>query len=125
MTVDGWLKTGDVGVLDELGYLKITDRMKDMYVVGGFNCYPAEIERLMLEHPQVDQVAVIGIADERMGEVGKAFVVPKSRANFDTDAFLSWCKQKMANYKVPREVKLVEALPRNAMGKVQKFLLRG
>ena len=125
MTVDGWLKTGDVGVLDELGYLKITDRMKDMYVVGGFNCYPAEIERLMLEHPQVDQVAVIGIADERMGEVGKAFVVPKSRAKFDTDAFLSWCKQKMANYKVPKEVKLVEALPRNAMGKVQKFLLRG
>jgi acyl-CoA synthetase (AMP-forming)/AMP-acid ligase II len=125
MTVDGWLKTGDVGVLDDLGYLKITDRMKDMYVVGGFNCYPAEIERLMLEHPEVDQVAVIGIADQRMGEVGKAFVVPKSRTNFDSDAFLSWCKQKMANYKVPREVKLVEALPRNAMGKVQKFLLRG
>jgi len=78
----------------------------------------------MLEHPQVDQVAVIGIADERMGEVGKAFVVPKRQANFDTDAFLAWCKQKMANYKVPREVKLVDALPRNAMGKVQKFLLR-
>jgi acyl-CoA synthetase (AMP-forming)/AMP-acid ligase II len=124
MTADGWLKTGDVGVLDERGYLKITDRMKDMYVVGGFNCYPAEIERLMLEHPQVDQVAVIGVADERMGEVGKAFVVPKGQANFDTDAFLAWCKQKMANYKVPREVKLVDALPRNAMGKVQKFLLR-
>ncbi len=125
MTADGWMKTGDVGVLDERGYLKITDRMKDMFVVGGFNCYPAEIERLILEHPMVDQVAVIGIPDDRMGEVGKAFVVPKSRADFDTDAFLAWCRQKMANYKVPREVTLVEALPRNAMGKVQKFLLRG
>ena len=123
-TADGWLKTGDVGVLDELGYLKITDRMKDMYVVGGFNCYPAEIERLILEHPMVDQVAVIGVPDERMGEVGKAFVVAKSRADFDTDAFLSWCRQKMANYKVPRNVELVDVLPRNAMGKVQKFLLR-
>ena len=124
MTPDGWLKTGDVGVLDELGYLRITDRMKDMYVVGGFNCYPAEIERLILEHPMVEQVAVIGVPDERMGEIGKAFIVTKNRAEFDTEEFLSWCRRKMANYKVPREVQMVEVLPRNAMGKVQKFLLR-
>jgi acyl-CoA synthetase (AMP-forming)/AMP-acid ligase II len=124
MTADGWLKTGDVGVLDELGYLRITDRMKDMYVVGGFNCYPAEIERVILEHPVVDEAAVIGIPDERMGEVGKAFIVASNPADFDAGQFLSWCRQRMANYKVPREVKLVEALPRNAMGKVQKFLLR-
>jgi HIP---CoA ligase len=124
MTADRWLRTGDVGVLDELGYLRITDRMKDMYVVGGFNCYPAEIERLILDHPMVEQVAVIGIPDDRMGEVGKAIVVPRSRADFNTDEFLSWCRQNMANYKVPREVTLVETLPRNAMGKVQKFLLR-
>lgn len=125
ITPDGWLKTGDVGVLDDQGYLTITDRMKDMYVVGGFNCYPAEIERLIMEHPNIDQVAVIGVADERWGEVGKAIVVPKRPDEFDTDAFLAWCKQKMANYKVPRDVQVVAALPRNAMGKVQKFLLRG
>ena len=124
ITPDGWLKTGDVGVLDALGYLKITDRMKDIYVVGGFNCYPAEIERLITDYPAVDQVAVVGIPDERMGEVGRAFVVPKNRDGFDKSDFLSWCRQKMANYKVPRDVQIVDALPRNAMGKVQKFLLR-
>ena len=72
---DGWLHTGDVGVLDERGYLRITDRMKDVYIVGGFNCYPAEIERLLSEHPAIAQVAVVGVPDERLGEVGKAYVV--------------------------------------------------
>lgn len=124
ITPDGWLKTGDAGILDELGYLKITDRIKDMYVVGGFNCYPAEIERLMMQYPGIDQVAVVGVPDERWGEVGRAFVVPKVAGAFDTAAFLAWCKQTMANYKVPRDVQVVAAIPRNAMGKVQKFLLR-
>jgi acyl-CoA synthetase (AMP-forming)/AMP-acid ligase II len=124
MAEGGWLRTGDVGVLDEQGYLKITDRMKDMYVVGGFNCYPAEIERIILEYPAVEQVAVIGVPDERMGEVGKAFIVARQGAKLDTAEFVAWCRQKMANYKVPRDVTIVDALPRNAMGKVQKFLLR-
>lgn len=124
ITPDGWLRTGDVGVLDAQGYLTVTDRMKDMYVVGGFNCYPAEIERLMMEHPQVDQVAVIGVPDDRWGEVGRAFVVPKTADSFDAEEFVAWCKQKMANYKVPRDVRAVSSLPRNAMGKMQKFLLR-
>jgi acyl-CoA synthetase (AMP-forming)/AMP-acid ligase II len=122
ITPDGWLRTGDVGVIDEHGYLQITDRMKDMFIMGGFNCYPAEIERLITECPLVDQVAVIGVPDDRMGEVGKAFVVPK--AGFSAEAFLAWCRDHMANYKVPREVEVVTALPRNAMGKVQKFMLR-
>ena len=86
ITPDGWLKTGDAGILDTLGYLKITDRIKDMYVVGGFNCYPAEIERLMMEYPQIDQVAVVGVPDERWGEVGRAFVVPKSRRHLRNHA---------------------------------------
>lgn len=124
MTDDGWLKTGDVGVLDKRGYLQITDRIKDMFIVGGFNCFPAEIERVMLECPMVGQVAVIGIPDDRMGEVGKAFIVPRENVAFNTDDFLAWCRAHMANYKVPRQVAVVDALPRNAMGKIQKFVLR-
>lgn len=124
MTPDGWLRTGDIGSLDAQGYLKVTDRIKDMFIVGGFNCFPAEIERIMLECPLVAQVAVIGIPDERMGEVGKAFVVPKAPSAFAPEEFLAWCRQNMANYKVPRQVEILDVLPRNAMGKVQKFILR-
>ena len=83
---DGWLHTGDVGVLDERGYLRITDRMKDVYIVGGFNCYPAEIERLLSEHPAIAQVAVVGVPDERLGEVGKAYVVLRPGAQVSTAA---------------------------------------
>ena len=124
ITPDGWLRTADVGVLDERGCLRVTDRMKDMFIVGGFNCFPAEIERIMMDGPMVAQAAVIGIPDERMGEVGKAFVIPKSPADFSVEKFIAWCRDNMANYKVPREVEVVDALPRNAMGKLQKFLLR-
>jgi HIP---CoA ligase len=123
-TADGWLKTGDIGVIDERSNLRVTDRLKDMFIVGGFNCYPAEIERILLECPGVAQVAVVGVPDERMGEVGKAFVVPKIRADFSAEPFLAWCRQNMANYKVPRHVEVVDVIPRNAMGKIQKFLLR-
>ncbi|MGL6072366.1 FadD3 family acyl-CoA ligase [Craterilacuibacter sp.] len=124
--VDGdlWLHTGDVGVLDEAGYLAITDRLKDMFIVGGFNVYPAEIERALALHPHIAQVAVIGVPDTRMGEVGKAYIV--ARAGFEPigDEIVSWCRSRMANYKVPREVAFVSALPLNATGKVQKNLLR-
>ncbi len=121
---DGWLHTGDVGVLDERGYLRITDRMKDVFIVGGFNCYPAEIEKLLAEHPAVAQVAVIGIPDERLGEVCKAFVVPRPGAAVTPAALIAWSRENMANYKVPRTVELVTQLPVNAAGKVQKFALR-
>lgn len=121
---DGWLHTGDIGVMDERGYLRITDRMKDMFIMGGFNCYPAEIEGLLFEHPQVAQVAVIGIPDERMGEVGMAFVVAESGTQTTPKEIIAWSREHMANYKVPRRVELVEELPLNASGKVQKFVLR-
>jgi acyl-CoA synthetase (AMP-forming)/AMP-acid ligase II len=118
---DGWLDTGDIGWQNEAGYLKITDRAKDMYISGGFNCYPAEIENLLLNHPAVSDVAVIGKADERMGEVGHAFVV--RNAGVDADALTTWSRENMANYKVPREFSFIDELPRNASGKVMKFQL--
>jgi acyl-CoA synthetase (AMP-forming)/AMP-acid ligase II len=120
----GWLHTGDIGVMDARGYLRITDRIKDMFIMGGFNCYPAEIESLMFAHPEIAQVAVIGIPDARMGEVGMAFVVPKPGTTPTPDAIVAWCREHMANYKVPRRVAIVDALPLNASGKVMKFVLR-
>jgi HIP---CoA ligase len=121
---DGWLRTGDIGILDLNGNLRITDRKKDMYIVGGFNAYPAEIEGIMLGHPLVGQVAVIGVPDDRMGEVGVAFVVPRPDAIIEPEALIAWCRDHMANFKVPREVRIVEALPLNPTGKVMKFELR-
>ena len=121
---DGWLHTGDVGVMDERGYVRITDRTKDMFIVGGFNVYPAEIENAILRHPAVAQVAVIGVPDERMGEVGMAFVVARPGESVVEDELLAWCREEMANFKVPRFVSVVDALPVNAGGKVLKFELR-
>ena len=121
---EGWLHTGDIGILDQNGYIKITDRSKDMFIVGGFNAYPAEIENILCDHPAISQAAVIGIADERMGEVAKAFVVLKPNHELQEDALTGWSKENMANYKVPREIEFVEALPTNAAGKVMKYLLK-
>ncbi len=121
---DGWLHTGDIGILDANGNLKITDRLKDMYIVGGFNCYPAEVERILTAHPAIAQVAVIGVPDERQGEVGKAFVVLRPGASLDAAGLIAWARDNMANYKVPRHVEIVTALPLNASGKVLKYQLR-
>ena len=121
---DGWLHTGDIGVFDERGNLKITDRTKDMFIVGGFNAYPAEIENMILAHPAVSQVAVIGIPDARMGEVGCAFVIARPGHEIEPDALIAWCREKMANYKVPRRVEVVDAFPLNSTGKVEKNALR-
>jgi len=122
---DGWLHTGDIGVMDEEGYLKITDRIKDMFIMGGFNVYPAEVENLLFQHPDIAASAVIGVPDERMGEVGMAFVVARPGAALDAGDLIVWSRENMANYKVPRYVEIVEALPSNASGKVLKFELRG
>jgi acyl-CoA synthetase (AMP-forming)/AMP-acid ligase II len=117
---DGWLHTGDVGVLDERGYLRITDRLKDLYIVGGFNVYPAEVERLLSPHPAIAQVAVIGLPDERMGEVGCACVVLRAGASLNESGLVAWAREHMANYKVPRRVCFFDSLPVNASNKVLK-----
>jgi acyl-CoA synthetase (AMP-forming)/AMP-acid ligase II len=121
---DGWLHTGDIGVMDDRGYLRITDRKKDMFIVGGFNAYPAEIENALVGHPAVAQAAVVGAPDERLGETGVAFVVPRTGTEIDPDELTSWSRDRMANYKVPRHIEVVDALPMNASGKVLKYELR-
>jgi HIP---CoA ligase len=121
---DGWLHTGDVGVMDDRGYLRITDRTKDMFIVGGFNAYPAEIENLFLRNDKVAQVAVVGVPDERMGEVGMAFIVLRPGESATPDELVEWSRAEMANYKVPRYVEIVDELPLNATGKVLKYELR-
>lgn len=119
----GWLRTGDVGMLDARGYLRLTDRLKDMYISGGFNCYPAEIEKIMARNSDFVQVAVVGVPDERLGEVGKAFVITRPGVQLSPEDIIGWCRLHMANFKAPRYVELVAALPVNATGKVQKFRL--
>jgi acyl-CoA synthetase (AMP-forming)/AMP-acid ligase II len=121
---DGWLHTGDIGVLDERGNLRITDRTKDMFIVGGFNAYPAEIENILLRHPGIGQTAVVGVPDPRLGEVGYAYVVARPGAALDPDELHRWSREQMANYKEPRFFELVDALPLNASGKVLKYELR-
>jgi HIP---CoA ligase len=120
----GRLRTGDVGVMDARGYLRITDRMKDMFIVGGFNAYPAEIEAVLLRHEAIAQAAVVGAPDERLGEVGVAFVLPRSGKAVGADELVAWCRERMANFKVPRRVVVVDVLPMNASGKVLKGELR-
>jgi acyl-CoA synthetase (AMP-forming)/AMP-acid ligase II len=124
LTADGWLRTGDVGVMTAEGYVTITDRKKDMFIVGGFNAYPAEIERLLLGHPDIAQVAVVGVPDERMGEVGYAFVIPTHGTSPDPAEIVAWARDQMANFKAPRFVEVVDELPFNAGGKVLKYELR-
>jgi HIP---CoA ligase len=120
----GWLHTGDIGALDADGNLRITDRLKDMFVVGGFNAYPAEIEQAIARHDKVSEVAVVGVPDSRLGEVGRAFVVPRPGSTVTEVEIMAFCRERLANFKVPRSVRVVAALPRNASGKVLKFELR-
>jgi acyl-CoA synthetase (AMP-forming)/AMP-acid ligase II len=124
ITADGWLKTGDVGVMDEAGYVRITDRIKDMFIVGGFNCYPAEIENSLCSMPGVARAAVIGVPDDRLGEVALAYIVAAADAEIDEAAITAWSRDNMANYKVPRAVRFLPEFPMNASGKVLKGELR-
>ena len=121
---DGFLHTGDIGIMDSNGYLAITDRIKDMFIVGGFNAYPAEIENTLLTHPSIAQVAVVGQPDDRLGEVGHAFVVLRTEQTVSEQELIDWSRQCMANYKVPRHITFVDLLPLNASGKVLKYELR-
>jgi acyl-CoA synthetase (AMP-forming)/AMP-acid ligase II len=122
---DGWLHTGDVGVLDERGFLRITDRLKDMYVVGGFNAYPAEVEQVLRTHPALSDVSVVGAPDRRLGEVGVAFCVPgRGQPLPSHEELTAWSRERLANFKVPRRFLALPELPHNAAGKVDKPALR-
>ncbi len=120
---DGWLHTGDIAEMDTDGYLRITDRIKDMFIMGGFNCDPAEIENALFAMDGIASAAVIGVPDARMGEVGAAFVVLEEGVALDEAAIVAWAREHMANYRVPRYVRLLDVLPMNASGKVTKFVL--
>ena len=120
----GWLHTGDVGTFGDDGNLRITDRLKDMFVVGGFNAYPAEIEQVITRHARVTEAAVIGVPDERLGEVGRAYVIPRPGTTVTEEEIVAFCRERLANFKVPRSVRIVAVLPRNAGGKVLKTRLR-
>ena len=124
ITSDGWLRSGDCGTLDADGYLYITDRIKDMIISGGENVYPAEIERVLVEHPCIQDVAVIGVPDERWGEVPKAVVVAMPGATIDTAELLAYCRERLASFKCPKSVDVLAELPRNPTGKVLKKDLR-
>jgi acyl-CoA synthetase (AMP-forming)/AMP-acid ligase II len=121
---DGWLHTGDIGTLDDNGNLRITDRLKDMYICGGFNVYPAEIEQVLARLDGVADSAVIGVPDERLGEVGKAFIVLKAGISLDEKTVIAYTREHLANFKTPRSVAFIDALPRNPGGKVVKPQLR-
>jgi acyl-CoA synthetase (AMP-forming)/AMP-acid ligase II len=121
---DGWFRTGDGGYLDEEGYLFLTDRVKDMIVSGGENVYPIEVEEALSSHADVDEVAVIGLPDERWGEVVTAVVVPRSDQELDQDALIAHARERLAGYKLPRRVLVSEELPKTATGKVLKRELR-
>jgi fatty-acyl-CoA synthase len=123
--VDGWLKTGDAAKFDAEGFYYIVDRWKDMYISGGENVYPAEVENAIYELPGIAEVAVIGVPDERWGEVGEAIVVVKTGHNVTESSILDHCQGRLARYKQPKSVRFIEALPRNATGKVLKRELRG
>jgi acyl-CoA synthetase (AMP-forming)/AMP-acid ligase II len=120
----GFLHTGDLATMDERGYVRIVGRSKDMLIVGGFNVYPAEVENALLAHDAIGQVAVVGVRDERMGEVAVAYVVPAPGRELDPDAIIAWAREHLANYKVPRHVVAVAELPTNATGKIVKDALR-
>jgi acyl-CoA synthetase (AMP-forming)/AMP-acid ligase II len=124
LSADGWLRTGDLGTVDDAGYLRIVGRSKDMFIVGGFNAYPAEIENALLRHPDIRQAAVVGVPDDRLGEVGMAFVVLAPGATVSGDDLVVWSRGQMANYKAPRRVEVVDELPVGATGKVLKDELR-
>lgn len=121
---DGWLRTGDAGHMDADGYLFLADRIKDMIITGGENVYPAEVENVFFSHPQVRDVAVIGVPDPKWGEAVKAIIVPEEGANPDPAALIAWVKARIAGYKAPKSIAFREALPRNPSGKILRRILR-
>ena len=123
-TEDGWFRSGDLARRDADGDYYIVDRLKDMYISGGENVYPAEVEQALNAHPAVLEAVVIGVADARWGEVGHAFLLPRPGAAIDLVVLAGWCRERIAAYKIPRSFEVVADFPRTAAGKVQKHLLR-
>jgi fatty-acyl-CoA synthase len=121
---DGWLYTGDLARTDEEGYVYIVDREKDMYISGGENVYPAEIEKVLHTHPKIFDAGIVGVPDEKWGEVGKAFIVLKLGETMGSGEVLEFLKGKVAKYKIPKFVEFIEELPKTASGKIQKFVLK-
>ena len=124
LTRDGWLKTGDIAVVDDEGHLFIVDRAKDLVIVSGFNVFPAEVESVIASHPDVAEVAVVGTPHPHTGEAVRAYVVPRPGVHLDEDTVIDHCRERLARYKCPSKVLLVDALPRNLTGKVQRYSLR-
>ena len=118
---DGWLHTGDMGIQAADGYIRITGRVTDMIIVGGFNTYPAEIENFYLRHPGILDVSIVGVPDPIMGEVVMAFVIPKAGVTLSAEEVIAFARDKIANFKVPRYVEIVDQFPLTGSGKVQKF----
>jgi fatty-acyl-CoA synthase len=121
---DGWLYTGDLARMDEEGYIYIIDREKDMYISGGENVYPAEIEKVLHTHPKIFDAGIVGVPDEKWGEVGKAFIVLKAGEAMGNGEVFEFLKGKVAKYKIPKYVEVIEELPKTASGKIQKFILK-
>jgi long-chain acyl-CoA synthetase len=121
---DGWLKTGDVGFMDEDGYVTIVDRKKDMIIASGFNIYPKEIDELLMTHPKVLEVCTIGIPDAYRGETVKTYIVPRPGQTLTEEEVKSFCKEALAAYKVPKRVEFIDALPKSAVGKILRRELR-
>ncbi|MCU1502597.1 MAG: acyl-CoA synthetase (AMP-forming)/AMP-acid ligase [Ilumatobacteraceae bacterium] len=123
LTADGWLRTGDIALADEDGYLYLVDRAKDLIIVSGFNVYPAEVEEILAEHPAVHEVGVVGVPHPHTGEAVKAFVVPADGKSVDEDTLIDWCQDHLARYKCPSKILFVDVLPRNVNGKLLRVAL--
>ncbi|HEU18110.1 MAG TPA: long-chain fatty acid--CoA ligase [Deltaproteobacteria bacterium] len=121
---DGWVYTGDIGFLDDEGYLTIVDRKKDVIVASGYNIYPKEVDEVLFEHPKVMEACTIGVPDEYRGETVKSFIVPKSGESIEKDELIKFCREKLAAYKVPRIIEFIDSLPKSAVGKVLRRELR-
>ena len=121
---DGWFRTGDIGYMDDEGYLYIVDRKKDMVIAGGFNIYPREIDEVLFEHPKIKEACAVGLPDPYRGETVKAFIVPREGESLTEKEVVAYCKEKLAAYKVPKQIEFVKDLPKSAIGKVLRRELR-
>jgi long-chain acyl-CoA synthetase len=122
--IDGWLYTGDIGRMDEDGYFSIVDRKKDLIITGGYNVYPAEIEDVLYQHPAVLEACVVGVKDERLGEVGRAFVVAKPGMTVTANELKDFLSERLIRYKIPREFIFRDSLPKSPVGKILRKELR-